>query len=134
MDIFIEGGEQNLYLKSAFGYHSISRAKSVYSEINLCFHDFPVGIQYYFFSGTQAFLSNWNNFIGYIDSNSEGRKNFNFSIIPIKSLENGVSDEDYKFEYETEVFDSYDGNPIKSYNINILKTCDVIMGEFFMSK
>jgi hypothetical protein len=132
--VFIEGGERQMYLDTAFHYYSPTRAMSVYSDIKLCLHDSPTEIQYYFFRSDTNFEEDWSNFVDYVDQNNEGRKTFKFSIIPISSFKNVESDESYSFDFDMQLFDSYDGNPIKKDDVTMIKTCDVFVGEFFMSK
>lgn len=136
MNIFIEGGQRHLYLDSAFNYYSPTRAMSVYSDIKLCFHDSPTETQYYFFRSDAFFQEDWSNFIDYVDRNNEGRKTFKFSIVPLSSIKDNKkeSDDSYSLNYDMQLFDSYDGNPIKTADIPMIKTCNVIAGEFFMSK
>ena len=108
---------------------------SVYSDIKLCFHDSPTNTQYYFFKSDSNFEEDWSNFVDYVDRNNEGRKTFQFSIIPFSSInKESDSDDNYSFEFDMELFDSYDGNPIKTEDIPMIKTCNVFVGEFFMSK
>ena len=127
----MEEGERSLYLDTAFAYHSPSHSKTVYSDVKLCLHDSAQENQYYFFSGTGSFQSEWTSFLDYIDQNSEGRLNFDFWITSRESVDEGAG---YRLKYDMELFDSYDGDPIKKYQIPLVKTCDVFVGDFFMSR
>lgn len=137
MDVFIEQGERNLYLHSAFAYKSILEGRTNYNEVRLCLQDNPGGKGYFFLLGDSGFYKDWENFVNYIDRNNVGRNNFGFSIIPYKSLENTSGDAvdlNYKMEYDLKLFDSYDGNPIKVYSNKMREGCDIFTGEFFMSR
>lgn len=136
MDIFIEGGQRHLYLKTAFEYRDVRSDKKVYTGINLCLHDTYKQEQYFFLSGFSNFLTDWTDFVDFIEKNNQGRKSFDFSIVPLNSIssKNPSSDTNYSFDYDLQLFDSYDGNPIKSFVTKSKITCDIFVGEFFMSK
>jgi hypothetical protein len=134
--VIVENGQRNLYLKTAFGYHQTGSGKSVYSDVKLCLHDSPEKPQYYFFESNEIFSKDWAKFVDYIDRNNLSKKTFDFGIASISRVESNsyADNKNYIFQYDLELFDSYDGNPIKYHDLTLFKHCDVLVGEFFMSK
>jgi len=81
-------------------------------------------------------LTEWTNFVDYIDRNNEGRKSFDFSIVSSDAFnkKDTQNSKNYTFQYDLDLFDSYDGSPIKQHDLTLYQNCDVILGEFFMSR
>ena len=115
-------------------------ARSTYSEVNICLHDEVEVAQLYFFAGSKSFFELWNSFIRFVDKNSLGRDTFNFSVISFDEVPNdsktGFLNEStpYSLDYTLELFDSYDGSPIKVLPFGTVNFCDIYVGDFFMSR
>ena len=132
--------ERFVYLKSAFTYRYIDEAKTVYSDVNLCFQDMVGVPQNYFLAGHQYFPAVWKNFINSIKKYGISKKMFEFSIIPVSTLNKKQMNKKvsegfpYNMMYDIDLFDSYDGHPIKIIEQPIKNQCEITMGKYFMSR
>ena len=80
------------------------------------------------------FYQDWQIFMNQVELSNKPTTNFEFSIIPLDSIDNDNYTNNYIFEYDYELFDNYDGKPIKVYKNQINEMCDVYVGEYFMSR
>lgn len=122
-------------MNAVFAYNNIPSSRTNYSNVKLCFQDNPGGGGNFFFLSDLSFFSDWQNFVEFIDKNNVGRNSFNFEIMPFSNF-NPVPDgnNDYRFIFDMQLFDSYDGNPIKVYRSKSIDFCDVFLGSYFISK
>ena len=141
-----------LYLHTAFGYHSDDFDYSVFSEVNLCFHDIAGYKQNYFFNGDSFFSKDWINMREQVQAQRLKRSKFKFDIRHVTQAENTENTENkereldlniqnlkeenfsYSFEYDFGLFGNYDGQPIKVYYAKLFEQCDVFVGDFFQLK
>ena len=126
--------ENLIYLNTAFAYRDTVQSKTVYHEVNLCFHDKANLNQNYFFAGNMMFYKEWTDFMDNIKSRNKTANNYEFTVIPVTEITNKNKEPSYSFNYDLKLFNNYDGSPIKVYNDQINDHCEVYVGDFFMSR
>lgn len=127
--------QQNLvFLESAFGYRNIAQSKTIYHNVNLCFHDSPSKKRNYFFAGNSMFFNEWDVFKDQLQLSGKPKSDYEFEILPLHQVKNPDSKIDYLFQFDMKIFENYDKNPIKVFKTQHLENCDVYAGEFFMSR
>lgn len=136
MQVFIEDGERFVYLDTAFAYNWSKSSDTVYSQVKVCLHDAANAPQQYFLQGNYFFWNEWMMLKDHIYQTSQDKEDFEFSIVPLSSVGDKAKDSEstYKLQYDMDLFDSYDGKPVKVYRMPLIKTCDVFAGEYFMSR
>ena len=106
----------------------------MYHEVNVCFHDKPSVVQNYFFAGNSLFYEEWNDFQDQISLRNKSKKNYEFSVIPVRAITSDNPKTNYLMNYDMKIFDSYDGKPIKVFKEQQNPLCEVFIGDFFMSR
>jgi len=100
----------------------------------LCFHNKPAQNSNYFFAGNALFYEEWSNFSKDLQLRNKSTKNYEFSVIPLSSVNSSGANDSYNFNYDMEIFNNYDGNPIKVYKTQINDFCEVYTGDYFVSR
>ena len=126
LDVYQQEDDSIFYVNAALVYrisYNIHKINESEMPARICFHDKDVTQpQYYFFSGNELFQRDWDNFLDVMENN--------FGVDFEAEVKPADDSGDFEFTYDLNLFDSYDGDPMKNYTGKDYHFCDLFLGDF----